>query len=340
MTTQQSVLLPTPPLGPGEGLDVGVYIQVYRGAMRGTAAQQLHARADMVRAASSLGCPGIVWHGFPEELLASWDPLAKLAIDIGLKPVAAWGLDGKKLSVEKKGDLVGELLERPNCAAGLLDEESQYDRDDGPADDMDEAGALRLVQHIRMKSPRKPLGHQPWYAIRSHAGVRRTAKPVELGGTLAGFPVDETSLACNLGHFPQGYIYRSQGLDYVPTFKRMDDDWTAIAPALAAIAPARPRGVTVQGYGWILHELVDCLVNRCTKPSMPLFMWAEPWPDAVAIQALRALRWLRSNGFARPGVSAIDAVKAAQTDLNLRLGLRLGVDGRFGDLTAAAARIP
>lgn len=328
MTTIQ----PTPTAPPGS-IPEGVYIQPYREAIHGDVRAAIERMCDDARA---LGCPGLAWHGFPQELLAAWDGLARTTAARSLLALAAWGLDGKNASAARKGDLVGQLLAKPTCAAGLLDAEGQYDHDDGPADDMDEAGAIALGTALRARAPMALVGDQPWYAMRSHANVRRTAKPIELGGTLAGFPVEEFGLVCNLGRFRQGYIYRKQGLNYRPTYERMDRDWTAIAPALRAVGVERPLGVTVQGYGWLLHELVDVLIERGVRPGMPVFMWAEPWPDAVALRALRALQWLRREGFVREGRSALDAVRDAQTELN-RQGARLDVDGAFGDASYAAA---
>jgi hypothetical protein len=116
----------------------------------------------------------------------------------------------------------------------------------------------------------------------------------------------------------------------------MDREWETIAPALRAAGVERPLGVTVQGYGWLLHELVDCLIDRGVRVGMPVFMWGEPWPDAIALRALRVVQWLQREGFARFGVSAADAVRAAQTELNRR-GARLDVDGAFGNGSYAAA---
>jgi hypothetical protein len=304
--------------------------------MRGTEAQKRAQRERMCLDAVALGCPGIAWHGFPQELLAAFDDLAHMTLAHGLSALAAWGLDGKNASAERKGDLVGQLLAKPTCAAGLLDAEGQHDTDTGPADDMDEAGALAMGRAIRARAPHALIGDQPWYAIDSHGSVRRTVRPIELGGTFEGFPVDEFGVVCNLGRFRQGYIYRKLGALYRATYARMDREWETIAPALRAAGVERPLGVTVQGYGWLLHELVDCLIDRGVRVGMPVFMWGEPWPDAIALRALRVVQWLQREGFARFGVSAADAVRAAQTELNRR-GARLDVDGAFGNGSYAAA---
>ena len=70
----------------------------------------------------------------------------------------------------RKGDLVGQLLAKPTCSAGLLDAEGQWDSDLGPADDMDEQGALELGEALRRRAPSARVGDQPWYAIEAHGG--------------------------------------------------------------------------------------------------------------------------------------------------------------------------
>lgn len=315
----------------------GVYVQIYRGAIHGATPQAkrgvLEGFLDQIVA---LGLPGVVFHGFCEDLAARWDGLATLALHRGLVPIAAWGLDSKDLSATEKGALVGDVLARPTCAAGLLDAEGQWDSDLGAADDMDEAGACLLADAIMRTAPGALVGDQPWYAIDSHGNVRRTVKPIDQGGVFSGFPVDEFARVCTWGRFRQAYIYNAQGVGYSSTFARMDREWATITPALRAAGLERPLRVTIQGYRWKLHEQVHCLLDRCVRPAHPLMMWAEPWPDAVALRALRALQWLRREGFAREGVSALDAVRDAQTELNRR-GARLDVDGAFGDASYAAA---
>ena len=128
----------------------GVYLQIYRGAIRGRTVQErrdtLARYCDkiVVMAARHGLVQGPVYHGFCEEMVDSWPRLAQLARERGLPALASGGLDGRDLSATRKGDLVGQVLADASCAAGLLDAEGQWDSDLGPADDMDERGAIDL----------------------------------------------------------------------------------------------------------------------------------------------------------------------------------------------------
>lgn len=332
----QKELRASAPHGPRPEPPPGIYLQLYRGAMHG-GRPELTGYVDRI---AELGLPGVIFHGFPRELLGQWPSLAKLAQDRGLLALAAWGLDGSKdndgtrLTPAEKGDLVGRVLARPDCAGGLLDAEGQWDSDTGPADDMDEPGALELCRALRARAPSAWVGDQPWYAIDSHGSVRRTRKPIDQGGCFAGFPVDEFATAVTWGRFRQAYIYRTTGgPGYAATFARMDREWATVSPALAAAGLERPLRVTLQAYRWLLHEQVHAILDRGVRVSAPVVLWCSPWPDAVALAAIRAVLWLQREGHASPGVDAREAVRRAQR----ALGGGLVVDGWWREKTAARA---
>lgn len=325
----------------------GVYLQIYRGAIRGRTVQErrdtLARYCDkiVVMAARHGLVQGPVYHGFCEEMVDSWPRLAQLARERGLPALASWGLDGRDLSATRKGDLVGQVLADASCAAGLLDAEGQWDSDLGPADDMDERGAIDLGRALRARAPDALVGDQPWYAIEAHTNARKTAKPIELGGTLSGFPVEEFGFICNLGRFRQAYIYNDRGGHYRPTFERMDREWAAVRPSLAAVGADPPLRVTLQAYRWKLHELVHALLDRCVSPHVPLVMWCDPWPDAVALAALEFVGQLVHEGLAGPGCDPREAVRAWQRSYNDRApeSARIAVDGWGGLDSIAAAGI-
>ena len=317
----------------------GFYLQIYRDAVPGaTPTAKREQLARYCDQAHALGLPGVVFHGFPGEMVGQWDGLATLAADHGLLALASWGLDGHDHIAAAKGDLVGEVLARPTCAAGILDAEGQWDSHVSAADDMDEAGALALGRALRARAPHALVGDQPWYQITSHAGCRRTAKPLELGGPICGFPVDEFAAIATWGRFRQAYLYRSQGeaCGYVPTFQRMDRSWLAIAAALRTAGLERPLRVTLQAYRWLLREQVHALLDRGVRTQDPVILWCEPWPDETCLRAIRAVLWMQREGYARAGVSAEDAVRAAQRAL-VGTGYPIDVDGDWGEETARAA---
>lgn len=308
----------------------GLYLQIYRGAVKaeqgGTKRDTLARYVDAIKL---MGFPGVVFHGFPEELEGQWDGLAKLASERGVLALASWGLDSKGMTAKRKGELVARVLAKPTCAAGFLDAEGQWDSDLGPADDMDEVGALALSQAILQGAPGAWVGDQPWYAIEAHGDKRKTAKPLGQGGVFGGFPVDEFAVCCNLGRFRQAYIYNQKGGYYRPTFERMDREWASIQPALASIGLDRPLRTTLQAYGWKLHEQVDALIERQAKLDVPLVLWCDPFPNDVCLNALHVVNWLKREGYAIPGRSGMEAVMLAQHAFNKR-GAKLTIDGWWG----------
>lgn len=333
---------PTAPLG----IAPGVYLQLYRGAIRGNTIQARRERlARYVREIAGMRAQGlvegVVFHGFCEDLRDSWPRLEALAEAHGVPAGASWGLDSRDLSARTKGDLVGQVLAAQKCRFGLLDAEGQWDSDLGPADDMDEQGALELGEALRRRAPSARVGDQPWYAIEAHGDVRRTARPMGQGGVFRGFPVDEFAVVCDLGRFRQAYIYNAQGAFYRSTFERMDREWTNITPALAAEGLDRPLYVTLQAYRWKLHEQVHALLDRCVRPNAPLILWCDPWPDAVTLAAVKIVQILLREGCAGPGVDARDAVRAWQRSYNATApeNAKIAVDGWAGEDTACAMGI-
>jgi hypothetical protein len=306
----------------------GIYPQIYRGSgvFRGTAREKRAQLNAYLEEAVQLGVPGVVMHGFPRELGVAWDGLAKLCADHGLRALASWGLDGSKdndrtrLTPREKGEEIGAILADPRCAAGLLDAEGQWDTDTGPADDMDEAGALELVAAVRARSADGLLGDQPWFAIEAHGDERRTAKPIGLGGTFAGFASDEFATGINWVRATQNYwcdFWKTHGAGaYRYVMDRNATEWATHEASLARLGLVRPRTITVQGYG---HDerpwhLVDCLLRYRDRV---VIMWSNPFPTAITTAAMDFVRFLVGEGLAPAGVDAREIVKAFQRSMGV-----------------------
>lgn len=321
----------------------GYYLQLYRGAIRGRdAAEKRDVLSRYCDRIASLGMPGVVFHGFPEELSTAWDGLARLAQNRGLVALASWGLDSKGLTAARKGELVGSVLAQESCAAGLLDAEGQWDSDTGPADDMDEAGALALCNAIQSVAPTAWVGDQPWPCVDSHGSVRRSAKPLDAGGVFAGFPIDEFAVSVNWYRFRQCYanqagFKRQWGTSRWEKFSAwMERDWRTVKPAMQAAGLDRPLGVTLQAYGWddVPSDLVNAILAE-TCAGRPVIFWCDPFPEPLVILAIRFATWCKREGIATVGADPVAVARAAQEALN-RAGGQLSVDGLIGNASLAA----
>ena len=320
----------------------GLYLQVYLDAIGGYRSERL---PSVLGGAARAGFRGAVLHGFPRGMVRAWDRLASTASMRGLLALASWGLDGRRdedgseLTPAEKGALVGEVLRRSTCAAGLLDAEGQWDSNEGPVD-MGEDGALRLGDALRRIAPDALVGDQPWYAIDSHGSLRTEARPMPGGGIFAGFPVDEFAKSCvNWIRARQAYIY---GPGQAPTvFRRMEREWSTIRPAMERAGLARTETVTLQGYAWdhSIPDLVDVLLTWWVSRQLPVIVWAHGLPTAPFLRAVTAVQELVRLGYARPGRQAREVV----VDFQRAAGLRV-LDGRCGlgetipMLEASAAR--
>jgi len=344
--------IPTPPpfvpipAAPIDCVRPGIYLQIYRGKITGSPQKKLDTYKRYCDDIRVLGLPGVVWHGFPHELTHNWDQIARIATERGLLALAAWGLDGSidedntRLTAREKGLLVGEVVARPNCKAGLSDAEGQWDSTVDANDDMNESGALEFGSAMREKAPLAIIGSQPWFALDSHGELRRTPRPLGAGGPFAGFPVDEfRAMASNWFDFPQAYAnnFTSQWGErrYEKTFAWMERDWTHIEPALEAAGIARKRSITIQGYGWSPRSLSHCLLDWWTKRQLPVIVWSEPWPEPLTLRVIRGVSLLIARDFAIPGIDPRDAARAYQIDYNRTapVGKKLDEDGWMGEKT-------
>lgn len=331
-------------------LDGQVIFQIYRGAIQGNQAFALSHYADTI---AKMGHGAICFHGFPRELAGAWDQMAQIASDAGLSAIASWGLDGERdndgspLTGAEKGDLMGDVLSRPTCSAGLEDAEGHWDAHDGPGDVTDEDDALALGEALRKRAPTALVGDQLWFAILSHASIRKTPLPADPLNVMAGFPADEFARrSVNWYRFREAYCneagFKRQwgSRRYEEVFAWMDRDWAIARVALANVGLDRPLGVTIQGYGWstdCLDDLAHCLLKYRAQLQQPVVIWGEPFPDDDTLRYVVGTQKLIDHGFAGPGVDPFDAIRAYQSDWNKSApsSQQLVVDGRCGPKTIA-----
>jgi len=326
----------------------GLYIQLYRGEIHGADPFGQYQRyLDQVM---GLGLPGVVIHGFPQEMATNWDRLVKAAHDRRLIGMASWGMDettdnqGAPFTVEEKAQFVGSVLARSNCIAGLLDAEGLYDRKVLPGGVPTEVGTLRFGQVLRQVAPNALVADQPWFAIESHGDERPVPLPTDKGGTFQGFPSDEfAAYAVNWFRFRQAYCndFKSQFGEsrYAEVFAWMDRDWAVHQAHLKTVGLDRPLGVTIQGYGWRLRDLGHCLLKYTGQLQQPVIMWSEPFPTPDTLSMIKGVDFLARKGYVQPGVDPRDMVRSFQHDYNKLAPIHIDEDGWMGVKTLSTMGI-
>jgi hypothetical protein len=330
------------------GIPAEPILQLYRGAVPGRTAEA--KRAELTRVvieARRLGVTHIAFHGFPRELAGAWNGLAAMADSVGVKALAAWGLDaetdnGRPFSGAAKGEFVGRVLASASCVAGLLDMEGRWDDADAgkPGDATDRDDALAMCEALRKLAPNALVGDQPWYAILAHGDVRRTPSGQDV---FRGFPVDEVArVGVNWRRFRQLYPNHAQtkaqlGTRRYPALRsRMNREWGALAAPFAKAGLPLDLGCTFQAYGWsdCPWHLVDALLTECVTLQRPCILWCDYEPDRTTKAALAFLKFLRERGFAEPGTDSREVVRAFQRSTGC-----LAVDGWAGRETLSHAGI-
>lgn len=325
-----------------------VYLQLYIGGMPRPAVNLPWAVARVRELSLS---EGVVFHGFPRGMQRNFKRYAAMAKQHNLFAMASWGLDGRAdedgtpLTAREKGICVGDVLSMPECVAGLLDAEGQWDSDTGDADDMDEAGALEMGRQIRKAAPTAIVGDQCWFAIEAHTNPRRTPRPIGMGGPVSGFPVDEfAASAVNWGRFVQAYAnhaaYKAaHGTNRWPKVKaRMDREWLSLNKDLAAADPrlVLPVSLTLQGYGWddCPWHLVNALVEYVGIRKLPVFIWCDWWPEVLTLAAIRAAKMVIATGLCAGETDAKVVIRKFQERWNSNAPgvYRSTADGAMGPL--------
>ena len=327
-------------------------IQIYRDAIpgRGDAGREDTLKRFLDGMKKDGWCEAVCFHGFATELVTHWDSLATMALGRGLKPLASWGLDTNKLGGKVKGELVGAVVSQPNCVAGLLDAEYEWDHAKSNGDLTTPEEALKLGDALRTVAPNALVGDQCWFALESHGDDRDTPGPLGLDDVFTGFPADEFAVkAVNWIRFRQAYFNNKSTKDAWGKTRWdkgeawMDRDWKQFHDNCIKKGRqnlVRPLGITIQGYGWddIPWVLVNVLLKYLIQNNQPVVIWCDAFPTPVVVSALRFVAFLRANGFAINSTDPRSIVRKFQTSYNAtHPKTPLKVDGAGGEVSMRAA---
>lgn len=171
----------------------GVYLQLYRGAMRGKRAELLRHLDACRELQQERVIAGVLLHcslasrserNLPRERVPR--PRIALRLLVGARRVGRQLWHAAHSEREGPGD--GRVLASvPEVCFGVLDPEGRWDSDEGPHDDMDEAGAIEMCTELRSTPA---LCDQPWPMPEQHGDVRRSPRAAR-GRVFRGYPVDE-----------------------------------------------------------------------------------------------------------------------------------------------------
>lgn len=263
-----------------KALPPGLYVQIYRGAMSAAQRDNIGATLDSFKAQ---GIKGIVWHGFTMEMgPVTFAALTKLCTDRGLLSLAAFGMGST--DPVGMGTRIGKVALVPGCFAVVLDMEGAWDSGK-------KASAVQLGQALRAVAPNALVIDQPWPEPNWHDS----------------FPWEETAAFVDI-RAPQYYVNDWQGSDrYERVWPVFVSQWAHLdATKLAHDNLVKPEIRTIQGYHWVFHSLVNCLLTNQT-----MIVWAEPFPDDLWFLGVQTVAKLAALGFTGP-----NAVKSFQDKWN------------------------
>lgn len=282
-------------------IDLGIIIQVYRGASK-YKDSELRARLDEWKDA---GISGVGAHGFVGEL--SVQKFEDWAGDVHAKRLGAGAFFGLgPANPEQKGVWMGNVFASLHCDFGGCDEE-------GAADRGAQESTRIMVANMRQRAPNQFIVDQPWMIPTSHPtfpyaewaeGVNARFRQLYSGDFIANFGADR----------------------WKHCYKWSQDSWATEDAALAKTGHVRPHGVTLQGYKW--DDIPWDLVRAIMAFPATVF-WCEPWPDEVVLMAIRFVTFLKIHGYPLSDLG----VAKFQKDAGIK------VDGAAGYATMAAAGI-
>lgn len=316
--------LPIPP---------GLYFQVYIDALRKSdkrSALQAFAASPLMKRGI---CAGVIGHDFArnraiggfsskfdaraEEIVSTIRNAAGPRVIAGL----AYGLDGSgdhdgtRLTAKEKGERMGLAVVRSKASVLLPNAETAWDSDEGPEDDMDEAGALEMGKALRAQTNVCTID-QPWPMPEQHGDNRRVIKPIDQGGSFAGFPIDEFGSWVD-ARAPQFYWanwYRfHQGAAYSKIAAWMEHEWKSVEDGMRKLNPSlvKPRTTTVQGYAHDAYPwtLANHLIRNVT--TKPVIVWNDPVPTPGTVEIISVVDRVVSDA-AAAGVHPVEYVGQLQ----------------------------
>lgn len=277
----------------------GLHLQIYIDGFKGSVTRGVKDAVSRIARDCPTIVSGVIVHDFPKnsdvaglprDLVRRMSTLRHevLSISKDIQWSASYGLDGSKdhdataLTAVEKGERMADVsLACGNCVT-VADAEGKWDTDQGPSDDMDEAGALAMLAAFRRRAPDSVMVDQPWPMIDQHGQNRRLVRPISEGGSFAGFPVDEFATLV-VGRYPQAYwanwygSHGSRAYSYVIDW--MNREWQSVEGNMRKLDPrlVKPRFTSIQGYG---HDSYPWTVLRhlIAQRGGSTIVWCDPVP--------------------------------------------------------------
>lgn len=291
-------------------LPKGLYVQIYREKIPGnTFKKKLDNLCKELDLYSSIGVVGILAHGFPSELdINKFKEFEQLCDDRGLICIPAFGLNSD--NPELKGQKIGAVAAVAKSRILVLDAEGAWEDEKE-----DKKNAVILGKEIRKLAPDVLICDQPWPIPDVHWSM---------------FPWEEFADYIDISA-PQVYVnnWRSKwGKDAYEKFWEWHlRSWSKLETRLIKAGKGKPITIpTIQGYAWMIEDLIDCLCKHDT-----MFIWSEPFLSNGSkdktdntVRGIKAFNELKKRGFV-----GVDAVSLFQRSTNGKLT----VDGVCGEKT-------
>lgn len=244
------------------------------------------ALAKLLDKLAGLGAQGVAFHASSVALEPKFEAYAALGKARGLRTLAAFGMDSD--DIPGKTQRIGAVAANPACDGVILDAEGHWEDEAS-----DRAKAQELCAGLHDKAPGSLWIDQPWWK----PSVHWSRFPWEEFGRLVQVRAPQA--------YVNDYIQDYGAARYRIVWAKYEQEWAALEQNRLAPAGIHDRRIpTIQGYAWVLSDLVDCLLrNPC------VILWCEPGPDDSTCLGWRVVRGLAARGFVGPG--AVQAFKTA-----------------------------